>query len=125
VLDDVNSASKISLYLDIASQIGSPSPDALLLDETQYPINNAQLIEVGDVDGDHFPDILVSGQGTAINGTAYFHLPLMHVLFLCWIGLTQTDPMCKLVDPPTSLPLAFPWLIRSIIVSKISIMRYK
>lgn len=74
VLDDVNSASKISLYLDIHAQIGSPSPSALLFDETQFPINNAQLIEVGDVDGDHFPDILVSGQGTAINGTAYFHL---------------------------------------------------
>ncbi len=74
VLDDVNSTSKISLYLDIHAQIGSPSPSALFLDETQYPINNAQLIEVGDVDGDHFPDILVSGQGTAINGTAYFHL---------------------------------------------------
>ena len=74
VLDDVNSTSKISLYLDLAAQIGSPLASALLLDETQYPINNAQLIEVGDVDGDHFPDILVSGQGTAINGTAYFHL---------------------------------------------------
>jgi len=74
VLDDVNSASKISLYIDINAQIGSPSPSALLLDETQYPINNAQLIEVGDVDGDDFPDILVSGQGTTINGTAYFHL---------------------------------------------------
>lgn len=74
VLDDVNSNSKISLYIDISAQIGSPSPSALLLDESQYPINNAQLIEIGDIDGDHLPDLLVSGQGTAINGTALFQL---------------------------------------------------
>lgn len=74
VLDEVGGNTKISLYIDIAAQIPNPTPSALFIDETQFPINNAQLIEVGDVDGDHFPDLLVSGQGTTINGTALFQL---------------------------------------------------
>ncbi|MBK9104051.1 MAG: hypothetical protein IPL92_05650 [Saprospiraceae bacterium] len=72
VMADIAGTMTISLYLDIAAQIGSPVPDATLFDQTQYPINNAQLMEAGDIDGDHFPDILISGQGLPINGTAYF-----------------------------------------------------
>lgn len=64
----------MSLYIDINAQIGAPSPTAIFMNDTDFPINNGQLIEVGDIDGDGLPEILISGQGTAINGTAAFKL---------------------------------------------------
>jgi hypothetical protein len=72
VMADILGVMTISLYLDISAQIGAPVSDATLFDESQFPINNAQLMEIGDIDGDHFPDVLISGQGFPINGTAYF-----------------------------------------------------
>ena len=64
----------VSLYIDINAQIGAPSPTAIFMNDTDFPINNGQLIEVGDIDGDGYPELLISGQGTAINGTACFKL---------------------------------------------------
>lgn len=64
----------VSLYIDINAQIGAPSPTAIFMNDIDFPLNNGQLIEVGDVDGDGYPEILISGQGTAINGTACFKL---------------------------------------------------
>ncbi len=64
----------VSLYIDINAQIGAPSPTAIFMNDTDFPINNGQLIEVGDIDGDGYPELLISGQGTAINGTASFKL---------------------------------------------------
>jgi len=74
VLEEVAGVITISLYLDMESQIGAPHADVTLMDASQIPLNNAQLIEIGDVDGDQFPELFVSGQGTAINGTAIFRL---------------------------------------------------
>ena len=64
----------VSLYIDINAQIGAPSPTAIFMNDTDFPINNGQLIEIGDIDGDGYPELLISGQGTAINGTACFKL---------------------------------------------------
>lgn len=64
----------VSLYIDINAQIGAPSPTAIFMDDTQFPINNGHLLEIGDIDGDGYPELLISGQGTAINGTACFKL---------------------------------------------------
>ncbi len=81
----------ITLYINIASQIGFPSPAATLIDGAQVPINETQLIEMGDIDGDMFPDILISGQGS-INGTAYFKFTGMGWSF---------PPSFTLIDPQT------------------------
>jgi len=64
----------VSLYIDINAQIGAPSPTAIFMNDTDFPINNGQLLEIGDIDGDGYPELLISGQGTAINGTASFKL---------------------------------------------------
>jgi hypothetical protein len=64
----------VALYVDINAQIGAPSPTAIFMNDTDFPLNNGQLLEVGDIDGDGYPEILISGQGTAINGTASFKL---------------------------------------------------
>ncbi len=72
VLEDVvGNPININLFLDINAQIGFPAPIAILIDGALVPISADQFIEVGDIDGDQFPEILVSGQG-AINGTAAF-----------------------------------------------------
>jgi hypothetical protein len=74
VLREDEGVMTISLYLDIESQIGAPQSNAELLEGPQFPLTNGQLIEIGDVDGDLLPELFVSGQGTAINGTAVFSL---------------------------------------------------
>ncbi|MEO5906074.1 MAG: FG-GAP-like repeat-containing protein, partial [Saprospiraceae bacterium] len=67
----VGDPATITLYIDINSQIGFPAPIGYLIDGILDPINASQFIEVSDIDGDGFPEILVSGQGP-INGTACF-----------------------------------------------------
>lgn len=61
----------VSLYLNIESQIGFPAPIGIVIEGSMEPLSSGQFIEVGDIDGDGFPEILVSGQET-LNGTGLY-----------------------------------------------------
>lgn len=61
----------ISLYIDINSQLGFPTPAAVLITGTTVPLNTDMFIEVGLINDDIYPDILISGT-TGIHGTALF-----------------------------------------------------
>jgi len=61
----------VTLYLDIHAQIGFPSPIAILIDGATVPLGFDQFLEVGNINDDQYPDILISGS-SGIKGTALF-----------------------------------------------------
>ncbi|MEO6130435.1 MAG: PKD domain-containing protein, partial [Saprospiraceae bacterium] len=72
VLEQFNSDPPIvSLYININSQIGFPAPAAVLINGTTVPLNSNNFIEVGTINDDPYPDILISGT-VGIHGTALF-----------------------------------------------------